>query len=194
VIGFVFIAIVSAAPASHVAQGYDRPHRVAYLKAALAAVRETRPDRLAQEYEYATALDRGACSVPTPRLRAECLVAAARRFCKEQGGSCALTMDVIASNVLAETQLVPPETRYELMKEYPDYRREVARRIWRLQGTLAVDFRLRSGGPTGGESLEDRIDTFCVASADKSNLPWQTCAASLVWFIATAPAVPGGHS
>jgi hypothetical protein len=31
--------------------------------------------------------------------------------------------------------------------------------------------------------MGERIDGYCVLAADKSSLPWQACAAALVWFI-----------
>jgi hypothetical protein len=66
-----------------------------------------------------------------------------------------------------------------------DYRRELARESRRLAGALAVDFRLRMGDAADDARLARSIDQYCLASADENAMPWQTCVASLLWFIAT---------
>lgn len=173
---------LAAEPAS-----YARPQRVAYLDAALAAVQGARPELLAQGAEYAGVMERGACASSAVRLKVECLMTAARKFCKGREAGCATVMDVVVSNVLAEAQLVSTERRYDIMREHRDWRAELGRELRRLQGALAVDFKLRTAGAAASESLGARIDGYCVAAADKSNLAWQVCASSLVWFIGRAP-------
>ena len=181
---------VAASPSSKNEATYDQAHRVAYLKATIEAVRGTRPDALSNQYEYLAALDRGSCASPTLGLRVSCLVAAAHKFCRNQGASCPLTLDVVLANLLAESQFSSADARDEIMQTHRDYRQEIARRLRRIQGSLAVDFRLRAGGATDDETLARRVDGFCVETADKSNLSWQTCSASLVWFIATSSEKP----
>lgn len=166
---------------------YARAQRVAYLEAALEAVRGARPELLTQGAEYAGVMERGACASPAVRLKVECLMTAARKFCKGKEASCPAVMDVVVSNALAEGQLVSTERRYDIMREHRDWRAELARELRRLQGSLAVDFKLRTAGAPAADSLGSRIDGYCVAAADKSHLAWQVCASSLVWFIGRAP-------
>lgn len=157
--------------------------RVAHLQALLEAVRATPPARLEHAREFVRVLDRGQCAASTERLEVECLMAAARRYCKGGGARCHATLDVVISNVLADRLLVPPVRRYELMKGAKDPRRALDRELRKLQGALAVDFRLRMGGGDDDADLARKIDRYCLTSGDATNLPWQACASSLVWFL-----------
>jgi hypothetical protein len=164
--------------------------RVAYVKAALAAVAATPSEVLNQSIEYARVLARGACSSGAQRLKVECLMTATRRYCKNRGEAeasrCQLDLDVIISNVLADEQLISAERRYQIMRANRDYRRALAHELRRIQGALAVDFRLRMGEAEDDDSLAKHIDQYCLSSSDETNLAWQTCVSSLVWFIRSA--------
>jgi hypothetical protein len=177
------LALMVAVSAS---ASYDRQHRVTHLRDALDAVQTSDAQTLARQVEYVAALERGACAAASARLRVECLIAAGQRYCRRHDARCALTMDIVVASALAEDQLVPPEARYQLMQKNKDYRQAVRREVQRLQGSLAVDYRLRMGEATDSFTQASHIDTYCRATADKSSLSWQTCAAELVWFIATA--------
>ena len=173
-----------AEPTTHAVE-----QRVAYIAGALVAVRATPPESLRQANDYARALARGACASSVPRLKVECLMTASRRYCKgrpaSETSSCAADMDVIASNLLGESQLVSTEKRYQIMTRYKDYRRELLHELRRVQGALAVDFRLRMGDSSDDDArLAKQIDQYCVATADDTNMAWPTCVSSLVWFIA----------
>jgi hypothetical protein len=167
--------------------------RVEHLTDALSALQKTPVGVLVQAYQYAAVYERGTCNASSERLRVECMMTAARRFCEKrpraESVACAAYMDVVLSNLLAEQRLVPAEKRYEIMKRTHDWRREVTREVRRLQGELAVDFRLRVVDVGSGADLAQQIDTYCVQTPGE--LSWQTCAASLLWFIATgAPELP----
>lgn len=164
---------------------HGRAERTAALTAALAAVRAAPASALDRQSDYARTLGRGACASPVTRLRAECLMTASRRYCRD--AQCAITMDVIVSNLLGEAQLVPTEQRYQILSREKDYRRALAREVRRQQGALALDFRLRMGAADGDETLAREIDDYCRRTADDTGLAWQTCASSLVWFIARQP-------
>jgi hypothetical protein len=165
--------------------------RVAYLAQALQAVRETPREQLDRATEYARVLDRGACSSATMRLKVECLMTAAQKYCKSKKAGdahrCPIYMDVAVSNVLADRQLIPIDRRYELMRRFRDPRKELAREVRQTQGALAVDFRLRMGehADDNDDILAKNIDRYCVQTADTTSLAWQACSSSLVWFIGT---------
>jgi hypothetical protein len=160
---------------------------VAYLSAALDAVRSSPPSVLEHESEYVRVLDQGACSSAVERLKVDCLMTAARRYCKKESGEdvprCHLTMDVILSNLLASRRLISTERRFEIIQHTKDHKVALARELRRIEAAMAVDFRLNSTG--SADALADEIDRYCVSSADTTNVAWQTCASSLVWFIAT---------
>lgn len=172
--------------------------RVAYLKQALQAVRETPPDMLDRASEYARVLDRGACSSSVMRLKVECLMTAAQRYCRNKKAAdarrCPVYMDLAVSNVLADRQLVSTDRRYELMRRFRDPRRELAREVRQVQGALVVDFRLRMGdvADSNDDLMAKNIDRYCVLTADTTSLAWQACASSLVWFIGTRQPVRNG--
>jgi hypothetical protein len=170
---------------------YERSARVLYVQAALEAVRGTRPEALDQAYNYLAAMERSACASAVERRRVDCLISAARRYCRTrprgEAQSCALYADVIASNVLVEKHLLTPQQRYEMMRTQKDYRAALKAYVRRVQGTLATDFKLATrAGPAAAE-LAGHVDGYCLATADVSNLSWQTCVTALIWFIARQP-------
>ena len=180
----VVALVVAATPA--VAASHDAEARVAELTAALAAVRDASPAALQRAGDYLRALHRGGCSSGVARLQVECLMTAARRYCKRGEAElhgCLVVLDVLASNVLAEEQWIGPERRYELMRANRDWRHALAAELRRAQGALAVDFHLREGDTADNAALARKIDHFCLVSSDETNLAWQTCAATLVWFV-----------
>jgi hypothetical protein len=183
-------ALLVASPAAPADETHRADQRVAHISSALSALRQTPPEALQQQTDYAHLLARGACSSSVPRLKVECLMTASRRYCRKNTGPdtqrCALDMDVIVSNLLGDVELVSIDKRYQIMTHYKDYRRELARELRRLQGALAVDFRMRSAATTDDDTeLARKIDHYCLATTDENNLPWQTCVSSLVWFIGT---------
>ena len=180
----VVALVAAAAPA--VAASHDAEARVAQLTAALAAVRDAPPAALQRAGDYLRALHRGGCSSGVARLQVECLMTAARRYCKRGEAElhgCLVVLDVLASNVLAEEQWIGPERRYELMRANRDWRHALAAELRRAEGALAVDFHLREGDAAEDAALARKIDHFCLVSSDDTNLAWQTCAATLVWFV-----------
>jgi hypothetical protein len=189
----VIAMLLATATAARAEPRYRSEARVAYLRALLGALGDSDGATLRQASDYARAMARGACGSGVARLKVECLMTAARRFCAARADEsrCRLALDVIVSNALAEEQLIPLERRYQIMRASKDYRRALALELLRVQGALAVDFRLRMGGDGDGdddERLARDIDRYCVASSDETNLAWQTCASSLVWFLRGARA------
>jgi hypothetical protein len=86
-----------------------------------------------------------------------------------------------------EKHLLTPQQRYEMMRRQKDYRAALKAYVRRVQGTLATDFKLATRtGPAAAE-LAGHVDGYCLATADVSNLSWQTCVTALIWFIARQP-------
>jgi hypothetical protein len=92
-------------------------------------------------------------------------------------------MDVIVSNALADDRFIPPEQQYRIARANQDYRRAIAHELRRIQAALVVDFRLHDGESEEPGQMAANIDRYCLASADDTSLPYQTCVSSLVWFI-----------
>jgi hypothetical protein len=187
---FLVLAILLAASAGGAAEPpkpYRGDLRVAHIKGALTALSEVPPAALQHGIDYARAFERGACSAGAPRLRVECLMVAVQTYCKERSEPearyCPLYMDVIVSNVLADTRLIPPEKRYQIVRANIDYRPALARELRRIQASLAVDFRLHSGANEEHGAMAASIDKYCLATADETKLSYQICVSSLVWFI-----------
>jgi hypothetical protein len=169
------------------AQPYRADLRVAHIEKTLAAVAEAAPAMIQQGLDYARTLARGSCSGGAPRLRIECLALAVQRYCRDLGGAeavrCPLYMDILVSNVLADERLIPPERRYQIVQANADYRSALAAELGRIQGRLAVDFRLATGDARDRGDLAAKIDRYCLGSADDTKFSYQTCVSSLVWFI-----------
>jgi hypothetical protein len=164
---------------------YSTAGRVGYIVRSLQAIQQASPTVLDQAYTYLVAMDQGACNSQSARLRSSCLITAARRFCRTGGASegkrCPLFMDVISSNVLAERELISESQRYEMMRRSKDLREELLRHLGHIQGNLAVQLWMFER--TARREFHGRLDRFCLQTADKSGLPWQTCASMLVWFL-----------
>jgi hypothetical protein len=190
----VLLAALSTVAADGAAQTptptpYRADARVATIERALAAVAETPAPVLQQGVDRARALARGACSAGTDRLRVECLIVAAQRYCRElpsPDARCPVYMDIVVGNVLADERLIPLDRRYAIVRENADYRAALAAELRRVQSELAVDFRLHVGRLEGRSDLAAGIDRYCRATADETTFPYQTCVSSLVWTIGEA--------
>jgi hypothetical protein len=179
------LAFGGAAPAE---ETHRAEQRIAYLERALAALRATPPEALAQSAHYAQVMSRSSCASDVERLQIECLMTASRQYCRKKGDDvarCSLALDVIVARLLGDGQLIPTEKRYEIMARAKDYRAELERESRRLAGALAVDFRLRMGEAATDAQLARNLDRYCLAAGDDNGMPWQACASSLLWFIVT---------
>lgn len=180
------LLVGASASAGESAQPYRAEGRAAQIKGAIVALGEAPPALVKEGAGYARTLQRGACSAGAQRLQVECMIVALGRYCRDRGEAaqkCALYMDIVASNVLADERLVPREKRYEIIRTNTDYRPALARELHRVQGALAVDFRLRSGDAEDPDTLAKNIDRYCLTTGDDTHLAYQTCVSSLVWFI-----------
>ncbi len=168
------------------AASYDLAARTAHLSEGLAAVRATEPATLAALYDNLRALERGGCRSDLAGVRAECLIAAAKRRCRDQATSCAAAADVVIGAVLAEGRLISEAERLALSRRHRDLRRELRREIGRRQAALAVGLHVaaRQTCRAGDDAcLARQIDAYCSSAGDARELSWQHCAATLVWFI-----------
>jgi len=179
------LVVVAAAGVAAAEETHRAELRVAYLERALGALRATPPAALAQASEYVHVLGRSTCASGVERLKVECLMTASRLYCKKSGDDkqrCQLDMDVIVSRLLGDAALISTDKRYQMMTRTKDYRRELARESRRLAGALAVEFRLQMGDAANDAELARKLDQYCL---DQNDMPWQTCASSLLWFIVT---------
>jgi hypothetical protein len=201
----VGLLTASAGGAAEPPLPFGAESRVAHIAGALGAVGAASPALLKEGADYARVLDRGACSAGAARLRVECLLVAVQRYCHDRGDAeartCALYMDVIVSNVLADRRLIPPTKRYEIIRANVDYRPALARELHRIEGTMAVDFRLRMGEAEDGPTMARNIDRYCLAGDIRSPalpehdaLSYQACVSALVWFIKGPVQVPRSES
>jgi hypothetical protein len=174
----------SSAPAL---SAYRADMRVAHIEKTLTAIAEAPPSLLQQGLDYARTLARGSCSAGAQRLRVECLMIAVQRYCHDLGGAeaarCPRYMDIVVSNVLADERLIPTDRRYQIVQANRDYRPALAAELRRIQGSLAVDFRLSTGDAQGTSALAANIDRYCLDTADDTKFSYQMCVSSLVWFI-----------
>jgi hypothetical protein len=166
---------------------YRADLRIGYIARALSAVADTSAGQLQQSLDYVRMLAHGACSAGAQRLRVECLIVAVQRHCHDLAGAdatrCPLYMDVLVSNVLADERLIPIDRRYHIVQTNVDYRAALAAELRRVEGRLAVDFRLATGDARDPSGLAPNIDRYCLATADDTTFSYQTCVSSLVWFI-----------
>jgi hypothetical protein len=177
-------AVCLLAASGHAVETHGAAERVAWIERALAALRATPPEALAEATRYAQVMSRSSCASETERLAIECLMTAMRQYCRKKGDSCTLVFDVILARLLGDAQRIPVEKRYQIMTRKRDYHRELERESRQLAGALAVDFRLRTGPARSDAQLARNLDQYCLTASDDNEMPWQACVSSLVWFIA----------
>jgi hypothetical protein len=120
-----------------------------------------------------------------------CLGEVARRACGGKPG-CLAAADLVLTNEHAETDLVDEQTRMRLVRTSADYHAAILGELRGRQALLAAELALTPPGETAA-----RIDRFCVerdrevhrcAPGDRGcvpSLPYQRCAAGLVWYVAS---------
>lgn len=173
---------------------YAPAERVEYLREMLQSVKDTEPRTLEDTYGYIDVMDRNECRSIYHRLRAQCLVEAARRSCRGRRGraarrACQMYSDVIVTNKLSEKYFVTTSERYRIMSRHRDFRQRLRLELRRRYGSLATDFGLSRHAvcPADDVACTARgIDAFCAEYADTRSLSWQHCAAAMTWFVGTA--------
>ncbi len=168
---------------------YDPAARAAYLAEVLDAVHQADRAAAAKAQTYVSFLERNRCTSAMERVRVECMMVAARAWCRRNVlKDCALLTDLLADNALAERHFIPTQARYAIMEKHRDTRLAIRRELFRLHAALALDFYLTTGSGCGDDAqcLAPKIDRYCLDTADQSNLSWQACAGALVWFVGTA--------
>lgn len=186
----VLLCVTSAARADP----YARDARVAHLGRALAALRAMGADgRIAFEHQLHDGV-RVRCRQATPTTA--CLSEVAQAVCGGDAGRCAAA-DVVLANEHAASDLVDEQTRMKLVRTSSDYHAAILRELDARFGLLAAELVLADGGDVAAG-----IDRFCAerdrqvhrcepgAKACVPDLPWQRCAAGLVWYVVTHGAQP----
>ena len=173
-------AVAHAAPAGEA--------RVAHLAAALTELRAGDPYALERELHEAIRL-----RCRTGGATTSCMIGVARELCGKR--SCLAAADVIVTNQHAERDLVDEPTRMRLVRTSSDYHAAVLVELRARYAILAAELALARPAA----SLALQIDRLCVerdqiarrcasdAAACLGSLPYQRCAAALVWFASTEP-------
>ena len=169
---------------------YASTTRVAHLRQALDALSKLGATaRHALELALHDAI-RARCSVGTTRPSTTCLAAVGREVCAGKP-DCLAAADVMLTNEHAEHDLVDDATRMRLVRGSADYHAAVGAELWATYALLASELAL---APPAAD-LAAQIDAFC-AGRDRTvhaceaeakgclpSLPYQRCAAGLVWFV-----------
>jgi hypothetical protein len=189
------LAITCALAAAAAAGPYTRDARVAHLDRALAALRALGGGSSAFERELHDAT-RAKCSATAPTT--VCARERARAICatKPDRTTCLAAADIVITNQHAANGLVDELTRVKLVRSSTDYHAALAAELHAIYALLAAEFALAEPGPDA--ALAARIDRFC-ATRDREvhrcapgvrtcvpSVPYQRCAAALVWYIAEA--------
>jgi hypothetical protein len=173
---------------------YASEARVAYLRKTLRALESSERKTVEDTFGYIDVIDRNECRSAFARLRAQCLVEAAKRSCRgrrrrAQRQDCLLYSDVIVTNKLSEGNFLSTAERYMLMKRHRDYRHQLRAELRRRYGTLVTDLMLSQHLKCAAgdrDCLTAAIDAYCLEYADTRSLSWQHCAAAVIWFVGTA--------
>ena len=161
--------------------------RAEHLGQALVALRAMGTDgRVAFEHQLHDGI-RARCR----QTSLACMADVARTVCGGDAAKCAAA-DVVVANEHAANDLVDELTRMKLVRTSSDYHAAILRELDVRFGLLAAELVLAGDGELAGS-----IDRFCAerdrqvhrcepgAKACVPDLPWQRCAAGLVWYVVT---------
>jgi hypothetical protein len=199
-------AAVALAAAGRLAAGekaptpYAETARTAHLQRALDALRALGDagGRALDRELYAAV--RARCRPTGSRPAAtSCMISAARAVCdrRPDPAGCAAAADIALTNQHAEPDLLDEPTRIRLVRTSADYHAAVLGELRARYALLAAELALAA--PAADAAA---IDRFCVervragTACDPGavlcvpSLPWQRCAAGLIWFISTSGAPP----
>jgi hypothetical protein len=184
------VAIGAVAHAQPAAAPYARTSRVAYLAAALDAVRAL---GAAGRTELERALYQGArtscrAALATPAIG--CTIDVAHATCdpRADAAACLVAADVILTNQRAETEWVDEAARMQLIGASTDYHTAVLGALDVRHGALAAELVLAEPAALTAATLPARIDRFCTRRDGGPD--WQRCAAALVWYVGSRGDIP----
>jgi len=174
---------------------FARDTRIAHLDRALAALRGL-GGAAAFERELHEATRKN-CHATEPTTA--CARTQARAICaaKPDAAGCIAAADIVLTNQHAANALVDEQTRVKLVRSSTDYHGALLHELHAIYALLAAEFALAV--PGSDSDLAARIDQFCRerdrevhrcapgARACVPSLPWQRCAAALVWYVAEGP-------
>jgi hypothetical protein len=169
---------------------YARDARVGHLERALAAIRALGDGREAFELELHEAT-RVRCRPTAKPATTACAIDVARAVCAKRPDqtACAAAADVVITNQHAEHDLVDEQTRVRLVRTSANYHAAVLGELRAKFALLAAELALTNGADAAART----IDRFCAtreaprcSPGSRScvpGLPYQRCAAGLVWYI-----------
>ena len=185
------IVILCALVASANAGPWARDTRVAHLNQALTVLRARDRATFERELHAATRLQ---CHATSPTIA--CARTQARAVCnmKSDKQACLAAADIVLTNQHAANALVDELTRVKLVRSSTDYHAALLEELHGIYALLAAEFVLAA--PGADTDVGARIDRFCAerdrevhrcapgAKACVPSLPYQRCAAALVWYVA----------
>jgi hypothetical protein len=193
------VILAALASSSAIAQDapaiYAKKERAAHLDRALSMFLSLGPDgtRAFENEVYEAMRTRCKPSGLQAPLTA-CLATVGEAVCAGKDAWCGPAADVILTNLHAENAFVPESTRMRLVATGADYHPAMLAEMRRRQAILAAELVLAMPGTKADGA---RIDAFC-ANRDREvvacepgaklcvpSIPWQRCAAALVWYVST---------
>ncbi len=171
---------------------YQIDSRIRYIQELLDALRATKPTSLRNARNYIHVIDQNTCRSAFSDLRTNCLLAAAKRNCRQRRAGrqarrrCRLVADVIVTNKLGEKAFIDSKTKYRIMSSQRDYRRQIRLELWRRYAELVTEFLLSGFHQGDQDLLAAGIDRYCMRAVHQRGLSWQTCVAATSWFIETS--------
>jgi hypothetical protein len=203
----VFVVLVGVASVTS-AGPYASDARRAHLARAIDAIRALGGDgRRAFERELHEAT-RVRCRPTAHPATTTCAIEVARTTCagKPDPAGCLAAADLVLTHQHAEHDLVDERTRVRLVRSSSDYHAAILDELRAQFALLAAELALAMPDPggapgdpvTAASQLAALVDRFCVerdrevhrcapgAKGCVPGLPWQRCAAGLVWYIAEA--------
>ena len=186
------LVLLPAQPALPSESQYQSDSRIHYIQDLLDALRATDPTSLRNARNYIHVIDQNTCRSSFSDLRTNCLLAAAKRNCRQRRAGrlarrrCRLVADVIVTNKLGEKAFIDSKTKYRIMSSRRDYRRQIRLELWRRYAELVTEFLLSEFHKGKQDQLAAGIDGYCMRAVHQRGLSWQTCVAATSWFIETS--------
>ena len=181
--------LVLRAPIIEAQVRYEESGRQESLKKAMASVRQLDPETKSNIENYVHNMAITACKGSAVSLQANCLMEAGERNCKQMKssmtpGACDAATDIAIVNRLSERFFLPASERYRVARSASNVKEAIKYEIQKRRAALATRFRLSDF--YSASKIETGLDNFCLKNAKLTDLPWQQCAAAVIWIIGTA--------
>lgn len=174
---------------------YFKKDREAYIATYLTSIESMDDVIIKNIYEYLKINFNNYCQSNAHDLKVECLISHANKNCLSLGAEklvrqCEYISDVVVVNILSESVFVSRSDRYRILQENgQNFQQALYDYLQKKYAHIQVKFYLDGGRECrehDGSCLSKKLDSFCLAYSNTSNISWQNCVSAILWRMASS--------